>query len=116
MSTLNWSLLSIVRSFDEIKVLTKSNGVYQSRISNLKSSTKYSFKCNEYHKYPLCNYDIKATVSGNNPNSITVMFRNPHKHEYRNGTPHLPSPIRHSVSKYPHIGLSEAQISFNTST
>ena len=29
MSTLNWSLLSIVHSFDDVKVVAKSNGVCQ---------------------------------------------------------------------------------------
>ena len=72
--------------------------------------TKYSFKCSKYRKYPLCNYEIKATVPDDDPTSITVMSRNTHKHEYRNETSRLPSPIRHAVSKYVHIGLTESQI------
>ena len=110
MSTLNWPLLSTVHSFDEVKVLTKSNGAYRYRIGSLKSSTKYSFKCSEYRKYPLYNYEIKATVPDDDSNSTTVIPRNTHKHEYRNGAFHLPSPIRHSVSKYVHIDLSESEI------
>ena len=58
--------------------------------NNLKSSAKYSFKCSEYRKYPLCNYEIRATIPDDHPNSITVMSRNIHKHKYRNGTSHLP--------------------------
>ncbi|CAF2805237.1 unnamed protein product [Rotaria sp. Silwood2] len=88
MSTLNWSLLSIVHSLDEVKVVAKSNG---------------SFKCCQYRKYPLCNYELKATVPDDDPNSITVMFRNTHNHEYRAETTRLPSPVRQSVSKYVHI-------------
>ncbi|CAF2641136.1 unnamed protein product [Rotaria sp. Silwood2] len=103
MSTLNWSLLSIVHSLDEVKVVAKSNGVCQYRINNLKNSTKYSFKCCQYRKYPLCNYELKATVPDDDPNSITVMFRNTHNHEYRAETTRLPSPVRQSVSKYVHI-------------
>ncbi|CAF1515445.1 unnamed protein product [Rotaria sordida] len=77
MSTLNWSLLNIVHSLDEVKVVAKSNG---------------------------------ATVPDDDPNSITVMFRNTHNHKYRAETTRLPSPVRQSVSKYVHIGLTESQI------
>ena len=38
------------------------------------------------------------------------MSRNTHKHEYRNEISHLSSPIRHSVSEYVPIGLSESQL------
>ena len=76
MSTLNWSVLSIVHSLDEVKVVAKSNGVCRYRINNLKNCTKYSFKCCQYRKYPLCNYELKATVPDNDLNNITVMFRN----------------------------------------
>lgn len=48
MSELNWSVLGMVHSLDEVKVLTKSKGVLQYRINNLKNLTKYSFKCSEY--------------------------------------------------------------------
>ena len=41
MSQLNWYLLSIVSSLDKVKVVAKSNGVYQYRINNLKNATKY---------------------------------------------------------------------------
>jgi hypothetical protein len=50
------------------------------------------------------------TVPDDHPNSITIMFRNTHNHEYRNETSRLPSPVRESVSKYVNIGLTEAQI------
>ena len=110
MSTLDWSPLSIVHAFDEVRVLTKSSGVCQNLISKLKSSTKYSFKCSKYRKYPLCNYEIRATVPDDDPTSITMMLRNTHKHKFRNRKSHVPSPTRHSVSKCVHIGLSKSQI------
>jgi hypothetical protein len=53
MSTSNWNLLSIVHSLDDIKAVAKSNSMCQYRINNLKNSTKYSFKCGQYRKYPL---------------------------------------------------------------
>ena len=90
MKYVNTRLVSI-QYIDEVKVLTKSNNVYQYRISNLKSSTKYSFKSSEYRKHPLCNYETKATMPDDHPNSIAVMSRNIRKHEYRNGKSHLSS-------------------------
>ncbi len=89
MSTLNWNLLSVIHSLDEVKVVAKSNGLCQCRINNLKNSTKYSFKCCQYRKYLLCNYELKATVPDDDPNSITVRFRNSHNHEYRTETARL---------------------------
>ncbi len=38
------------------------------------------------------------------------MFRNAHNHEYRAESTRLPSPIRQTVSKYVHVGLTESQI------
>ena len=99
MSTLNWSELAVVHSLDEVRILSKSNGVCQYRTTNLKNSTKYSFKCSEYRKYPLCNYEVKATVPDDDPTSITVMSKSSHKHEFRNETSRLPSPVRDTVSK-----------------
>ncbi|CAF0725488.1 unnamed protein product [Rotaria sordida] len=64
----------IVHSFDDVKVVAKSNGVCQYRISNPKSSTKYSFKCCQYRKYPLSNHEIKATVPDDDPNSIALIL------------------------------------------
>ena len=60
MSALNWCLLSIVRSLDEVRVVAESNGICQYRINNLKNATKYSFKCSQYRKYPLCIYELTA--------------------------------------------------------
>ena len=58
----------------------------------------------------MCNYELKATVSDDDPTSITVMYRNAHTHEYRAETSRLPSPIRKTMSKYVHVGLGESQI------
>jgi hypothetical protein len=110
MATLNWNLLSKVQSLDEVKAIAKSNGVCQCRVNNLKNCTKYSFKCCQYRKYSLCNYEIKATVQDDDPHSITIMYRNAHNHEYRAETTRLPSPVRQNVSKYVHVGLTESQI------
>ncbi|CAF1132710.1 unnamed protein product [Didymodactylos carnosus] len=71
---------------------------------------KYSFKCGQYRKYPLCRYELKATVPDDDPKSITVMFKDAHNHGDRNQTSRAPSPVRQSVSKYVGIGLTEAQI------
>jgi hypothetical protein len=100
----------LVHSLDEVKTVAKSNGVCQCRINNLANSTKYSFKCSQYRKYALCNYELKATVPDNDPNLITIMSRNTHNHEYRSKTSLLPSPVRDSVSKYVEIGLTKSQI------
>ena len=99
MATINWNLLSKVNSLDELKAVAKANGTVQCRINNLKNFMKYSFKCSQYRKYVLCNYEFKATVSDDDPTSITVMYRNAHTHEYRAETSRLPSPIRKTVSK-----------------
>jgi len=93
-----------------VKAVAKSNDVCQCRINNLPNSTKYSFKCGQYRKYALCNYELKATVPDDGPNSITIMFGNTHNHEYRNETSRLPSPVRQSVSKYVEVGLTKTQI------
>jgi hypothetical protein len=110
MSTSGWNLLCVVHSLDEVKTVAKSNGVCQCRINNLVNSTKYSFKCSQYRKYALCNYELKATVPDDDPNLITIMSRNNHNHEYRSETSRLPSSVRDSVSKYVEIRLTKPQI------
>ncbi len=69
-----------------------------SNINSLANSTKYLFKCGQYRKYALYNYELKTTVPDDDPNSITVMFRNTHNHAYRTETSRLPSPVGESGS------------------
>jgi hypothetical protein len=92
MLTSNWILLSIVHSLGEVTAVAKTQGVCRNPINNLKNSTKYSFKCSQYRKYPICDYELNTIVPDDDPSSITVMFRNAHNHEYRNETSRLPSP------------------------
>ncbi len=62
MLTSNWILLSIVHSLGEVTAVAKTQGVCRNPINNLKNSTKYSFKCSQYRKYPICNYELNAIV------------------------------------------------------
>jgi ATP-dependent 26S proteasome regulatory subunit len=110
MSKSNWILLCVVNSLDDIKAVAKSHNVCQYRTNNLKDHKKYSFKCSQYRKYSSCNYELKAVVPDDDSNSITVMFKNTHNHSDHNQTSRLPSPLRQSVSKYVHAGLTEPQI------
>jgi hypothetical protein len=110
MSKSNWILLCVVNSLDDIKAVAKSHNVCQYRTNNLKDHKKYSFKCSQYRKYSSCNYELKAVVPDDDSNSITVMFKNTHNHSDRNQTSRLPSPLRQSVSKYVHAGLTGPQI------
>jgi len=64
MSQSDWKLLVVVHSLDEVKTIAKSNGVCQYRTHNLANSTKYSFKCSQYRKYPICIYELKAGCEG----------------------------------------------------
>jgi len=48
---------SVVHSFDDVKA-----SVCQYRINSLKDHMKYSFKCDQYRKYSLCRYKLKAAV------------------------------------------------------
>jgi hypothetical protein len=75
MSTSNWNLLSIVHSLDDIKAVAKSNSMCQYRINNLKNSTKYSFKCGQYRKYPLWDFELKTIVPDDDSNSITIIWK-----------------------------------------
>ncbi|CAF4506684.1 unnamed protein product [Rotaria sp. Silwood2] len=108
-----WQPLLTAKSYEEAAMLVKSQlNVCQYRHSDLKNRTKYSFKCNEYRKYPLCSYEIQIIVPDDDPTFVTVMSRNIHQHQQyeRNSTTRLPSPIRKTVSKYVHCGLSQSQI------
>jgi len=62
MLTSNWVLSSIVYSLDEVTAVAESHGICRNRINNLKNSTKYSFKCVQYRKYPICNYELNTIV------------------------------------------------------
>ncbi|CAF3790012.1 unnamed protein product [Rotaria sp. Silwood1] len=95
MSQSNWILLCVVNSRDDVKAVAKSHNVCQYRTNNLKDHAKYSFK---------------SVVPDDDPNSITIMFKNTHNHSDRNQTFRLPSPLRQSVSQYVRAGLTESQI------
>jgi hypothetical protein len=113
MTTEGWQPLFTEKSYEEAAVLAKSEiNVWQYRRSDLKNRIKYSFKCSEYRKYPLCYYEIQIIVPDYDPSSVTIISRNTHQHqqEERNSTTRLPSPIRQSVSKYVHCGLNQHQI------
>lgn len=113
MTEQEWQYLSTAKSYEEAAALVKSQfDVCQYRRSDLKNRTKYSFKCSQYRKYPLCSYEIQIIVPDCNQNAVTIMSRNIHQHqqEERNPTTRLPSPVRQSVSKYVKCGLSQRQI------
>jgi hypothetical protein len=113
MSTKEWTLFHTAQSYDEAKDFVKSHfNVCQYRRSNLNNHIKYSFKCSEYRKYPLCLFEIKITVPNNNMDSVTIMYRNSHQHREneRKRTTRLSSPIRKIVSNYIKCGLSQSQI------
>ena len=84
----------------------------QYRRSDLNNRTKYSYKCNEYRKYPLCSYEIQIIVPDYDPSSLTIISRNTHEHHQKERNPitRLSSPLRQTVSKYVHCGLSQSQI------
>jgi hypothetical protein len=113
MSTKEWTLIHTAQSYDEAKDFAKSRfNVCQYRRSDLNNHTKYSFKCSEYRKYPLCSFEIKIIVPDNDMDHVTIMSRNLHEHEEneRNPTTRLPSPIRKTVSDHVKCGLSQSQI------
>ncbi|CAF3044846.1 unnamed protein product, partial [Rotaria sp. Silwood2] len=88
-----WQPLLTAKSYEEAAMLVKSQlNVCQYRHSDLKNRTKYSFKCNEYRKYPLCSYEIQIIVPDDDPTFVTVMSRNIHQHQQyeRNSTTRLP--------------------------
>ena len=113
MTTEQWTVLSTsAKSFDETASTIKSqHQVCQFRRSDLKDRTKYSFKCNQYRKYPLCQFEIQIIVSDDDE-LITILSRNTHQHkeEEKNPTTRLPSPIRQCVSQCVQSRMSESQI------
>ncbi len=66
----NWPPPGYANALDNVKAVTKSNGVYQYRINNLKNSTKYSFKVSQYRKYSSSNYELDG--EGPHPRSKKV--------------------------------------------
>ena len=113
MEDKQWQLISTMPSFDKAKEMVKTQfNVCQYRRSDLNHRTKYSFKCSEYRKYPLCSYEIKITVPDDNPQGVEVMARDAHCHgqNARNPTTRLPSPIRKTVADGVRCGLSHNQI------
>ena len=79
MSNKEWTLIHTAQSYNEGKDFAKSRfNVCQYRRSDLNNQTKYSFKCSEYRKYPLCSFEIKIIVPDNNMHCVTIMSRNLH--------------------------------------
>ena len=84
MSKQEWQLLLIVKSYEEVVVLIKLQfNVCQYRRSDLKNRMKYSFKCNEYRKCPLCAYEIQIITPDYHPSSVTIMSPNTHEHHQK---------------------------------
>ena len=84
----DWKLLHVAKSYNEAKKFaTEKHNVCQYRRSDLKNETKYSFKCSNYRKYPLCSLEIKITVTDNDMKSFKIMSRNKHQHEENEKNP-----------------------------
>jgi len=110
MSKDEYQLLSVVKTLDEANTIVQQHQMSKYRTSNLCDSTKYSYRCSQYRKYPLCRYEIQVYIPDNNSSSIKLMFKNAHYHEIRNTTSRLPSPVRDSVAKYVKCNLTKSQI------
>ena len=49
-----YQLLNTVSSLDEAKTVIKVYEVSKYRTSSLADYTKYSYRCEQYRKYPMC--------------------------------------------------------------
>ncbi|CAF1102071.1 unnamed protein product [Didymodactylos carnosus] len=110
MSNNEWQVLNVVKTLDEVTALVQQHQVSKFRTSNLKTSTKYSYRCSQYRKYPLCRYDIHVNILDNNPDDIKILSKNVHSHQQHNTTTRLPSSVRESVAKYVKCDLTQTQM------
>ncbi|CAF3037820.1 unnamed protein product [Rotaria socialis] len=110
MSSKEYQILKIVKTLDEADVILKEHNVSKYRTSDLSSSTKYSYRCSNYRKYPLFKIEIQVYVDNNHLTEIKLMYKNVHCHEQRNTTTRAPSPVRELVSNYVQCNLTEVQI------
>ncbi|CAF3475343.1 unnamed protein product, partial [Rotaria sp. Silwood2] len=92
MSSKEYQILKIVKTLDEADVILKEHNVSKYRMSDLSSSTKYSYLCSNYRKYPLCKTEIQVYVDNNHLTEIKLMYKNVHSHDQRNTTTRAPSP------------------------
>ncbi|CAF3567760.1 unnamed protein product [Rotaria socialis] len=108
MSNKEYQVLDIVNTLDKANAITKQHQVSKYRTYNLSNSTTYYYRCSQYRKYPLCQYEIQICVPSTNSTPINLTFKNARCHEHRNTTSRLSSPIRASVEKYVKYNLTQS--------
>ncbi|CAF4627714.1 unnamed protein product, partial [Didymodactylos carnosus] len=67
-----------------------------------------TYKCSQYRKYPLCEYELKAKQSSDG--IFTIYASNSHSHNERNQTTRVPSPVRDNIRLMYENGLTLVQI------
>ena len=97
MSNGKYQLLNVVKTLDEVNAIVQQHQVSKYRTSNLSNSTKYSYRCSQYRKYPLCRYEIQVYITDDNSTNFTIMFKHAHCHEQHNHTSRLLSYLFSSI-------------------
>ena len=110
MLNAEYQFLNTVKTLDEANEILQQHHVSKYRTSNSSNFTKYSYRCSQYRKHPLCRYEIQVYVPDDDLTNIRLMFKNAHCHEQRNVTTRLPSPVRESVAKYVKCNLTQGRI------
>ncbi|CAF1398921.1 unnamed protein product [Rotaria magnacalcarata] len=108
MSNKEYQVVDIVNTLNKANAIIKQHQVSKYRTCNLSNSTTYYYRCSQYRKYPLCQYEIQISVPSTNSTPINLTFKNARCHEHRNTTSRLSSPIRTSVEKYVKYNLTQS--------
>ena len=105
-----YQILNIVKTLNEAKIILEEHNVSKYQTSNLSNSTKLSYRCRNYRKYPLCKFEIQVIIEDTPSTTIKLMYKNSHYHQHHNPTTRASSSVREMVSKFVHCKLTQNQI------
>ena len=105
-----YQILNIVKTLNEAKIILEEHNVSKHRTSNLSNSTKFSNRCGNSRKYPLCKFEIQVVIEDTPSTTIKLMYKNSRCHQHRNPTTRESSPVREMVSKFVDCNLTQNQI------
>ncbi|CAF1484115.1 unnamed protein product, partial [Didymodactylos carnosus] len=102
-----WNEVLLCDNESDLSDFIKDQQVCVYRKETFNTGTSITYKCSQYKKYPLCQFQLKAKESSD---GYQVYSSEAHNHHTRAQTSRLPSPVRHNIVLMTDTGLTARQI------
>ncbi|CAF1575352.1 unnamed protein product [Didymodactylos carnosus] len=102
-----WNEVLLYDTESDLSDFIKDQHVCVYRKETCNARTSITYKCSEYKKYPLCQFQLKGKES---LDGYQLYSSEAHNHRTRAQTSRLPSPVRHNIVLVTDTGLTLRKI------